>query len=107
MKQAAIPDQPIQIQQQTTAQDALGQPLNTWTTVFSPWASIRYTYNSGLQAARAGADQAVVFASMRIRYRAGIDSGMRVIWEGEAYNIKAVIKVGRKQWLDLVCEVIQ
>ena len=30
----------VQIQQQSTAQDALGQPQQTWSTVYTCWASI-------------------------------------------------------------------
>lgn len=37
----------IQIQSQTTAQDGFGQPLQTWTTVYTCWANIA-TQNSQL-----------------------------------------------------------
>ena len=47
----------------------------------------------------------VVRSSVRIRPIAGIDAGMRVLLNGQHYDIKAVLPGGRRGWVDLVCEV--
>lgn len=88
-----------------TAQDELGQPIPGWTDVATLWADIRM--KSGLESIKAGAPVSVVAASVRIRYRAGVNAGMRVVHNLQAYDIKAVMPdVSGREFLDLVCEVV-
>lgn len=93
------------LQQPQAGQDAIGQPLTGWVEVARFWADIRQT--GGLEAIKAGAVTAKVQASIRLRYRTGISSGMRVLCGDVAYNVLAVLPdlVG-KEYTDLVCEVI-
>lgn len=93
------------IQQRSAAQDALGQPVETWSAVAVVWASVRFP--SGLAAVKADADLSVVKASIRIRYQAGIDAGMRVSADGQLFNILAVLPSRNEGHTDLACEVIQ
>lgn len=93
------------IQAPGTAQDELGQPIPGWTDVATVWADIRM--NSGLEAIKAGAPVSVVAASIRIRYRAGVNAGMRVVHNLVAYEIKAVMPdAAGREFLDLACEVV-
>ena len=93
------------LQQPGTTTDALGQPVPGWTDVATVWADIRM--KSGLEAIKAGASVSVVQASIRVRYRAGITAGMRVVHNLTAYNITAVQPdVGGREFVDLVCEVV-
>lgn len=93
------------IQQPGTAQDALGQTIPGWTDFATVWANIRM--KSGLESIKAGAPVSVVSASIRIRYRAGVNAGMRVVHNLQAYNIVAVLPdVGAREYIDLVCEVV-
>lgn len=88
-----------------TAQDELGQPIPGWTDVATVWADIRM--KSGLESIKAGAPVSVVQASVRIRYRAGVKAGMRLVHNLQAYDIKAVMPdVSGREFLDLVCEVV-
>jgi len=88
-----------------TAQDELGQPIPGWTDVATVWADIRM--KSGLESIKAGASVSVVQASIRIRYRAGVNAGMRVVHNLTAYNITAVQPdVGGREFVDLVAEVV-
>lgn len=88
-----------------TAQDALGQPIPGWTDVATVWGDIRM--KSGLESIKAGAPVSVVPASIRIRYRAGVNAGMRVVHNLVAYEIKAVMPdVSGRVFLDLACEVV-
>lgn len=88
-----------------TTQDELGQPIPGWTDVATVWADIRM--KSGLEAIKAGASVSVVQASIRVRYRAGITAGMRVVHNLQAYNIVAVMPdVGGREFVDLVAEVV-
>lgn len=86
--------------------DELGQPIPGWTDVATVWADIRH--KSGLEAIKAGAPVSTVQASIRIRYRAGVTAGMRVVHNLVAYEIKAVMEdVAGREYLDLVCEKYQ
>ena len=102
MKDADL-NQRVTIQQQSTTQDEAGQPIQTWSDVAAAWASVKHT--NGMQSIKSGADVAIVKASIRIRYRTGINAGLRVVHGSTLYDIKAVLPDGR-QWLDLVCETV-
>lgn len=95
----------VMLQAPGTAEDELGQPIPGWTDVATLWADIRM--KSGLESIKAGASASVVQASIRVRYRAGITAGMRVVHNLQAYNIVAVLPdVGAREYIDLVCEVV-
>ena len=95
---------PIVIQQQTTTTDAIGQPLLTWTDFALVWANVKHL--SGSEAIKAGASVSTVQASMRVRWLAGIDAGMRVLSDGQTYQIKAVLPDARREYTDLVVELV-
>ncbi len=95
----------IAIEQRGTTQDAIGQPVETWTTVAEVWADVRY--QRGLEAIKAGADVSVVNLSVRIRYRAGIDAGMRILHGSDVLDIQAVLPdAGRREYIDLACRKV-
>lgn len=93
------------LQTPNTATDEIGQPIPGWTDVATLWADIRM--KSGLESIKAGASVSVVQASIRVRYRAGITAGMRVVHNLQAYEIKAVMPdASVRVYLDLACEVV-
>lgn len=94
----------ITIEQRTSGEDAWGQPVDTWATVAELWASVRYL--SGLSAIKSGADVSISKVSVRIRHRTGLDAGMRVLHDGQVFDIQAVLPDGKRQFVDLVCEVV-
>ena len=88
-----------------TVQDELGQPIPGWTDVATVWGDIRM--KSGMEAIKAGAPVSVVQASIRVRYRAGITAGMRIVHNLQAFNIVAVMPdVGGREYVDLIAEVV-
>lgn len=95
----------VKIQQQTSTQDDWGQPVDTWTDIATVWADIRH--QSGLESIKVDAPASVVKASIRIRYRTGLNAGMRVVHGATTYNILAIMPdEAKKQYLDLACEVV-
>ena len=90
------------LQQPGTATDALGQPIPGWTDVAMVWASIRHL--SGVEAIKADATVSTVKASIRIRWRPGLNAGMRVVHGADTYDIKAVLPNRAEGFTDLVCE---
>ena len=88
-----------------TTTDEIGQPIPGWTDVATVWGDIRL--KSGLESIKAGAPGSTVQASIRIRYRAGINAGMRVVHNLVAYNIVAVMPdVSGREFIDLACEQV-
>ncbi len=102
MISAADLNQRINIEQRTSSQDELGQPVDSWSLVAAVWASIKH--QSGLSAIKADADISTVKASIRIRYSAGIDAGMRVVCGSDIYDIRAILPNRAEGFIDLVCE---
>jgi SPP1 family predicted phage head-tail adaptor len=99
----------LSLQSPTTTRDELGQPIPGFAEVAKVWASVRHP--NGLEAIKAGAETSVVRASVRIRVRPGVSSGMRLVHIKAAgdvvYNIKAVLPDGQtRDRLDLTCEVV-
>ena len=94
-----------QLQSPSQSVDELGQPIPGWTDVATVWASIRHL--SGVEAIKADAVTSTVKASIRIRYRSGLNAGMRVVHDAQVYSIEAVMPdVGGREFVDLVCEVV-
>lgn len=96
----------ITIQRKTSGmEDEYNQPLpEAWESLTpSPiWANVRH--QSGSEATKADASVSTVKASIRIRWRIGIDAGMRVLYAGAVYDIEAVLPGGNRQHVDLVCK---
>lgn len=105
MMQAGRLDSRVTIQAPGTTTDELGQPIPGWTDVALVWASIRHL--SGVEAIKADATVSTVKASIRIRYRTGMNAGMRVVHGLRVYNVEAVLPdVGGREFVDLVAEVV-
>lgn len=97
--------QRVTIKRRAVGRDAIGQPVETWEDVATVWANIRHL--SGAESIKADQDVSVVRASIRIRYRAGLDAGMRVHHGATVYEVKAVLPdEQRREHVDLSCAVV-
>ena len=95
----------IVIQIQSATYDAAGQQVESWSTFATVWANIKH--NSGLETIKSDALASSVKSSMRIRYLAGVNAGMRVVYSGIQYEITAVLPhVNEKRYIDLICRII-
>ena len=97
----------VMVQRRGVAEDEWGQPLpEAWLDFLPLWANIKHL--SGSQAIKAGAPTSIVQASIRIRYRTDIDAAMRVVHGTTVYEIKAPLPDEvRREYVDLVCEVVR
>lgn len=92
----------VVIKSRSTTQDAIGQQVETWSTVATVWANIRFT--SGKEAIKSGAETSTARASIRIRKRADVTAAMRVYHGSVIYDIEAVLPdEERREHCDLVC----
>ena len=82
--------------------DDYGQEVAGWTDVATVRADVRHP--SGKEAITAGAEVATTAASFRIRFRADVNAGWRVLHRGALYDITAVLPDSEsgRQWVDLV-----
>lgn len=80
--------------------------VESWEDVCAPWARITSNLIHGheqYEADRLTAEQVTIF---NIRYRAGLDKKMRIIWGSFIYQIVAIIDNNRKIELDLKAELL-
>lgn len=95
----------VTIKSLAVGQDAIGQPTQTWATLATVWANIRF--GTGAEAIKADVGASIAKASIRIRNRADVTAAMRVYEGATVYEIKAVLLDPQdRDRLDLVCEVV-
>lgn len=99
----------VEIQRNVQTEDETGQPISDWKTVGTAWGDVRH--RSGMEAVRGDTPASVVQVSVRLPYpvlaEVPIDTSMRVLYEGEPYDIKAVLPDRQKrQHVDLVCQLV-
>jgi SPP1 family predicted phage head-tail adaptor len=92
----------ITLQRRATGMDADGQQLTTWSDVCTTWASIEPA--AGRELLMGQAMQSEITHRVTIRWRTGVTSAMRVLYQGTPYNVHAVIDVEmRHHALELLC----
>lgn len=95
----------VTIQHLVAGQDEIGQPVQTWSTLATVWADVRYL--NGLETIKADATTSIAKASIRIRRRTDVTAGMRVTLGATVFNINAVLPDEEsRERLDMACEVI-
>lgn len=98
-------DTRITLQRPAEGQDAAGQPLTGWIDHLTGIAAdVRFL--AGLEAIKADATATRQRVSVRIRHRDGLTAAMRVLIHAQPFEVKSIQPIGRRQWLDLICERI-
>lgn len=94
----------VLIQKYEERAGSLGHVTKAWVDWAHVWAAVEPLRGQEFIAAQAM--QATTTVRVRMRYRPGIDSQMRLVFEGRLYNIKAVIETEtRRREIQLMCEV--
>jgi SPP1 family predicted phage head-tail adaptor len=94
----------IAIERQGGRTNENGEPLpDDWVTHDRVWADVRFI--SGKEHVISGAVRSSAIASIRIRFRTDIDSDMRIRYDGQLYDIVAVLPNRKKGSLDLSVKV--
>ncbi len=92
----------IEIQDYEVSYDKYGQPIYAWTPWATVWASVEPLQGREFLAAMALQSQTTV--RIRMRYRPGVTSVMRVLFGGRIYGIESVIEPqSRRHELQLMC----
>lgn len=95
-------DRRIRIEQQTTSQDGFGEPIVTWAILAVVAAEVRpLRGQERFQAQQFAAEATTRF---RIRHRTDLDETMRILYDGEEYDIAAISELGRREGLELLAK---
>lgn len=99
-------DRRVRLERPVQTLDAVyGSPVITWelvATVAAEWVELR---PSRSEAVRQGLESARNQVRVRFRWRADVDSAMRVVADGVPFNIVGgPAELGRREYLELVCE---
>lgn len=95
----------IRIERATSTVNDAGTPITSWATLCALRAekveqsTTEYIRNFG-----ASDEEVVVF---RARFFEGVTTADRVIWDGDAFNIKQVAPVDRRRGVELRCVRIE
>ena len=76
----------IQLQAPAQTVDALGQPVETWTTQATVWAAAEPL--RGREFFAAGQSQAQVDVRFRLNWRADVLESWRVLWRGQGVQLE-------------------
>ena len=93
----------IAIEQLDSSQsNAAGQITRIWTPVCVVWAGIKY--ETGKETIAGNREVSIANARIRIRWRRGINAGMRVNHDGVIYDINDVMPdMTHRLYMDLLC----
>lgn len=93
----------VDIQQVTETKDAIGSPIQTWTTIASTWAEVRQA--SGSETFRRQQIQSKAGWTIIVRYNSMLTPQMRVIWRGRTFQITALENPDlRRRFLKIAAE---
>lgn len=100
--QAGRLNQKITIQAKSVTRDAFNAEVITWTTHATVWAEA--VPISGREYVALRAAQSDISIRFRLRYLPGVSTAMRVLWNGQTYDIVEAINVNaRNTELELLC----
>ncbi|MBL8570948.1 MAG: phage head closure protein [Phreatobacter sp.] len=91
-------DREIVIQVLSTSVNPSGTPVQTWTMLATMRAQLVQQSTEEFIRGGAVAETAIIF---RCRFIAGITTSHRVAYAGQAFNIKEVKEIGRREGLEL------
>jgi len=89
----------ITIQNFTITYNVLNEPIKTWTDFVTVWAEVMI--NQGREFWGAKKLNAELSGIIKIRFNHDITELMQIIYDGETYQITAVIQDVKKSWTEL------
>lgn len=93
----------VTIQNAVEARNAYGEAIKTWSTVATVYASVEPI--RGREMFDAEQVQSEVTHRVRLRYRPGLTSQMRLLFNGRMFEIQTVINVNeRNREVQLMCK---
>ena len=94
----------IRIQSRVKTRDAYGSEIEAWVDVAEVWANVNQTGTSEKFNNDAKRMVALRNATIRIRWRDDVAETSRVIYDGLAWGIAGIARLGRRRELELFCQ---
>lgn len=95
-------DKQVTLQTFTIAQDTLGQPVETWSTLATVWANKKDV--SATERVLAQRDVSTLASVWTIRHLSGLTAKNRLQHNGTNYDIMGIRELGRQEYLELLTE---
>ena len=100
-------DRRVIIEQRTVSRDpAYNSEVVAWSTLAAVWAQV--VESSTPPSANPGQAEALAAyqrpMKVRIRWRPGVDTTLRLNYAGRLLQITATAELGRRQWLEMACQ---
>lgn len=94
-------DERITIEQPAKTQNSVGETELTWSTFATTWAKVESL--TGREIERYG--EVVGFSGHKVtmRFRSGVTTAMRVIYDGRTLEIGSIIERDGRWYLELIC----
>lgn len=92
-------DRLITFQVNTPTRDNIGGKVDAWADYCSMWAL--YQSGAGFEQVNADRQEAKSNAIFTIRYRDDIRNSMRIVFQGEYYNIQDISEITRRAYLKI------
>lgn len=97
-------DRLITIERFANAVDDFGTPAETWSHVATLRAQIVTASTDEAIHNGAEADTVIVF---RTRWLAGVTVADRIVYQGDPFNIRETVEIGRRKGLELRCARVE
>lgn len=97
-------DRRITLQSRTTAANAYGEPIETWSTLATVWAAVEYPITGSDEQTQQGLNIASTRANFTIRHRSDIGFVNRIQYNSDTWDIERISEDGRKSFLVITAE---
>ena len=97
-------DRRITIQQTTETVDSYGQMVRTYSTLGQFWAKVDYV--SGVEGEDSNRLEAAKRVEFVVRYNASVNEKQLISWDGDSFEIEAVLPVERKRFMHLITRLV-
>ena len=91
----------IRIEQASTSPDSYGEPIKTWGVLDHVWANIWPVSN--IERFEAAQINRQVELRMHIHYRNDVNEQMRILYDGDYYDIQGIKEIGYREGLAFRC----
>jgi len=98
-------DRRVLVETPTSTRDGYGAVVPGWSTVCTVWGNVIPV--TGTERKQSDTTIASNFYRVTIRYRTDVAATDRVTFDGKTANIRNIIELGRRDWLELFCEAAQ
>ena len=92
----------VEVQTATESRNALGEPVRTWATAATVWASVEGV--SAREALGFGQLDVTVTHRVRMRHISWLTQNVRLLWRNRVLEIVSLLEHGNRSEHELICQ---